>query len=245
MSIASFCQALRGNDIHRRAQATDGSNADEPVPDHTDRKSKVIVPLPHQVTVNSSKIIIDSKNHLTGDRRLKAIILHKAAVAYYCLVDQCEKERKYGSCLRYLRLSLDCYSKIAVRTAHRSLHPSPSLGAELKLQSMDKNNASTECKKLLSYIMSVAGDCRLMMSHASSTEDIERFRDELQAVDSIDLEIQKVIDGIGIEETSAGEHLFSVSFIRTATMLFDRRIQLDFGAHTRDRTESIGERARL
>ena len=129
--------------------------------------------------------------------------------------------------------------------ARSSSHTLRLLGAELKLQSMDKNNASAECKKLLSYIMSVAGDCRLMMSHASSTEDIERFRDELQVVDGIDLEIQKVIDGIGIEENSAGEPSCFFSLMLDRQRLFDCRIHLGLGADSRDRTESIGQCARL
>ncbi len=75
------------------------------------QKSKLIIPFPYQTTRNCTKFLIDNKNHLTGDRRLKAIILHKAALAYFCLVNQCEQEKNYGSCLRYLRLALNCYSK--------------------------------------------------------------------------------------------------------------------------------------
>jgi hypothetical protein len=82
-------------------------------PENSDGKSKVIVPLPYQATRHSSKILIDSKNHLTNDQRLKGIILHKAAAAYFCLVDRNEKEKNYGSCLRYLRLALNCYSEHA------------------------------------------------------------------------------------------------------------------------------------
>ncbi len=71
----------------------------------------MIVPLPYQATRHSSKTLIDNKNHLTNDQRLKGIVLHKAAAAYFCLVDRNEKEKNYGSCLRYLRLALNCYSK--------------------------------------------------------------------------------------------------------------------------------------
>ena len=78
---------------------------------NADGTSNVIVPLPYHATRHSSKMLIDNKNHLTNDRRLKAIILHKAAAAYFCLVDRNEKEKNYGSCLRYLRLALNCYSK--------------------------------------------------------------------------------------------------------------------------------------
>jgi hypothetical protein len=71
----------------------------------------VIVPLPYQITRNCTRFLIDNQNHLTSDQRLKAIILHKAAYAYFCLVDRYEQEKSYGSCLRYLRLALDCYSE--------------------------------------------------------------------------------------------------------------------------------------
>jgi hypothetical protein len=94
---------LRSNAIHRRIEAANQ-------PNQQDDSSSVIVPLPYQATRNSSKTLIDHKNHLTNDRRLKAIILHKAAAAYFCLVDRNEKEKNYGNCLRYLRLALNCYS---------------------------------------------------------------------------------------------------------------------------------------
>lgn len=73
------------------------------------------MPLPYQATRQSSKILIDGKNHLTNDGRLKSIILHKAAAAYFCLVDRNEKEKNYGACLRYLRMALNCYSRNLTR----------------------------------------------------------------------------------------------------------------------------------
>ena len=102
-ALKYLVEALRSNAIHRRVQSTEQST--------NDGKSKVIAPLPYQATRQSSKVLIDNKNHLTNDRRLKGIILHKAAAAYFCLVDRNEKEKNYGSCLRYLRLALNCYSK--------------------------------------------------------------------------------------------------------------------------------------
>lgn len=163
----------------------------------------MIVPLPYQATRHSSKNLIDNKNHLTNDQRLKGIILHKAAAAYFCLVDRNEKEKNYGSCLRYLRLALNCYSK------NFFLPPFFSIvmisGAELKLQSMDHSNSSTECKKLLSYIMSIAGDCRLMIAYITSNEEIEKHREQYQMMTEVDLEIQKVIDEVGIDVNSSGK----------------------------------------
>jgi hypothetical protein len=73
---------------------------------------------------------------------------------------------------------------------------------------MDHNNSSTECKKLLSYIMSIAGDCRLMIAHITSTEEIEKCREQYQIMSEVDLEIQKVIDEVGINENSSGKNLF-------------------------------------
>jgi hypothetical protein len=73
---------------------------------------------------------------------------------------------------------------------------------------MDHNNSSTECKKLLSYIMSIAGDCRLMIAHITSTDEIEKCREHYQIMSEVDLEIQKVIDEVGINENSSGKNLF-------------------------------------
>jgi hypothetical protein len=69
---------------------------------------------------------------------------------------------------------------------------------------MDQNNSSIECKKLFSYIMSVAGDCCLMILNFISTEDIEKYRKQYQEKDDIDLEIQNVINEVGIDENSLG-----------------------------------------
>jgi hypothetical protein len=73
---------------------------------------------------------------------------------------------------------------------------------------MDQNNTSIECKKLLSYIMSIAGDCRLMISHVISTEEIENFREQYRMMNEIDVEIQNVINEIGIDENSSGKIYF-------------------------------------
>ncbi len=70
---------------------------------------------------------------------------------------------------------------------------------------MDQNNSSMECKKLLSYIMSIAGDCRLMISHVISTEEIEKYREQYQTMNDVDLEIQNVIKEVGIDENSSGK----------------------------------------
>lgn len=173
----------------------------------SDETSRTIVPLPFHATRHSSKILIDQKNHLTNDRRLKAIVLHKASAAYFCLVDRHEKEKNYGSCLRYLRMALNCYSKTArkefasfsIRFCFRFQ------GAEMKFQSIDSTGtSSSESKKLLSYIMSIAGDCRLMMAHVTSTDEIDKFREQYQMVDQVDREIQRVIDEVLSDEATSG-----------------------------------------
>ncbi len=80
---------------------------------------------------------------------------------------------------------------------------------------MDQNNSSMECKKLLSYIMSIAGDCRLMISHVISTEEIEKYREQYQIMNDVDLEIQNVIKEVGIDENSSGKIYFFLSnFLR-------------------------------
>jgi hypothetical protein len=60
--------------------------------------------------------------------------------------------------------------------------------------------------------MSIAGDCRLMISHVISTEEIERFREQYQINNEIDSEIQRVIDEVGISENSSGK--FRMFFFR-------------------------------
>ncbi len=77
---------------------------------------------------------------------------------------------------------------------------------------MDQNNTSIECKKLLSYIMSIAGDCRLMISHVMTTQEIEKYREQYQIMDVVDLEIQNVINEVGIDENSSGRLTYFVSF---------------------------------
>ncbi|UJR27243.1 hypothetical protein I4U23_008538 [Adineta vaga] len=201
--------ALRSNAIHRRSQsATTNSDEAEQTSNDTINKSKVIIPLPYQSTRNCSKFLIDNQNHLTGDRRLKAIILHKAASSYYALVHRYEQEKNYGSCLRYLRLALNCHT------------------AELKLQSIDQNNSSIECRKLLSLIMSVAGDCRLMLSHIISTEEIEKFREQYQVINEIDIEIQNTIDEIGIDENSS-----EFSWVFELTPVIERNLYASANAY--------------
>jgi hypothetical protein len=66
---------------------------------------------------------------------------------------------------------------------------------------MDPNN----CKNFLSYLMSIAGDCRLMISHVTSTEEMEKFREQYQMMSEIDIEIQNVINEVGIDENSSGK----------------------------------------
>ncbi|UJR21959.1 hypothetical protein I4U23_025027 [Adineta vaga] len=204
-ALKYLVEALRSNAIHRRTQAataaSEQTNDQEKSSTSTEQKSKVIVPLPYKATRHSSKILIDNKNHLTTDGRLKSIILHKAAAAYFCLVDRNEKEKNYGSCLRYLRLALNCYS------------------AELKIQSMDHSNSTTESKKLLSYIMSIAGDCRLMIAHITSADEIEKYREQYQMMSDVDLEIQKVIDEVGIDRNSS-----EFSWISELTPVIDRNL---------------------
>ncbi|CAF3023383.1 unnamed protein product [Rotaria sp. Silwood2] len=196
------------NAIYRRAEGSTSSNEKEQTSDEIDQKSKVIVPLPYQTTRNCTKILIDSKNRLTCDQRLKAIILHKAASAYFCLVDRCEQDKNYGSCLHYLRLALNCYS------------------AEFKLQSMHPNNNNSECKRLLSYIMSIAGDCRLMISHVTSTEDFEKFREQYQIMNDIDCDIQNVIDEVGIDENSS-----EFSWVYELTPIIERNLSASAHAY--------------
>lgn len=76
------------------------------------------------------------------------------------------------------------------------------LGAELELQN---NN---ESKRLLSYIMSIAGDCRLMISHILSTEEFEKFREQYEITDEVDLEIENVINEVEIEKNFSGKLIF-------------------------------------
>ncbi|CAF2571311.1 unnamed protein product [Rotaria sp. Silwood2] len=67
---------------------------------------------------------------------------------------------------------------------------------------MDHHNSTTECKKLLSYIMSIAGDCRLMVAHVISKEE-EKYREQYHMMNEVDLETKKVIDEVGIDVNSS------------------------------------------
>ncbi|CAF4481678.1 unnamed protein product, partial [Didymodactylos carnosus] len=147
-------------------------------------KSKLIVPLQYKLTRTSSEILNDNKNHLTDDTRLKSLILHKAAAAYFCLADENEKLKHYGLCLRYLQLALKCYSNLFI------------LCAKIKLQLSDM-----EAKKLLSYIMSIAGDCRRMIAYTTSSEEIDKYREQYSLNNEIDQEFEKVTSEITGEQT--------------------------------------------
>ncbi|CAF4362975.1 unnamed protein product, partial [Adineta steineri] len=72
-ALKYLVEALRSNTIHRRTQAanastanSDPANEQENSSTNKDQKSKVIVPLPYKATRQSSKILIDNKNHLTN-----------------------------------------------------------------------------------------------------------------------------------------------------------------------------------
>jgi len=172
--------ALRSNEIHRRTNCNVTSSNDE---NDFERKSRIIVPSVFPVCRNSSKILIDNQNHLTGDRRLKRIILQKAALAYFCLADHAEKHGEFGSCLKYLQLAIRCFN------------------GQLSFQAKEMTNATNECRKLFSYIMSIAGDCRVMISHVRSENEWEKYREQVQSMTSIDEEIQKVIETRVIDES--------------------------------------------
>jgi hypothetical protein len=60
--------------------------------------------------------------------------------------------------------------------------------------------------------MSIAGDCRLMIAHVTSTEEIEKYREQYQIMNEIDLEIQKVIDEVGIDGNSSGNFVLMKIF---------------------------------
>ena len=112
--ILNICYCLKAFNSHRiyhRKQTSTTADKQEQTTDNTNKKSKVILPFPYQSRY-CTKFLMDSKNHLTNDRILKSIILHKAAAAYYCLIAYCEQEKNYGSCLRYIRLAINCYSTI-------------------------------------------------------------------------------------------------------------------------------------
>ncbi|CAF0785040.1 unnamed protein product [Didymodactylos carnosus] len=192
-ALKYLVEALRGNAIHRHSQANNDMNS-QSEQDQCQQKSKLVVPLQYKPTRTSSKILIDNKNRLTDDTRLKALILHKAAAAYFCLADGNEKLKHYGLCLRSLRLALKCHS------------------AKIKLQISD-----TEAKKLLSYIMSIAGDCRRMIAHTTSSEEIDKYREQYNLDNEIDKEFEKVTSEITGEQTE-------FSWVSELTPMIDRNL---------------------
>lgn len=75
------------------------------------------------------------------------------------------------------------------------------LEGELKFRGKDAN---AEGRKLFSYILSIAGDCRLMISHRHSSDEWEKYREQCQSISSIDEQIQNVIDPSVLEQISTG-----------------------------------------
>lgn len=51
--------------------------------------------------------------------------------------------------------------------------------------------------------MSAAGDCRLLISHVSSIEEWDKFREQIQISTDVDVEIQNLINEIGFDENSS------------------------------------------
>jgi hypothetical protein len=43
-----------------------------------------------------------------------------------------------------------------------------------------------------------------MIAHITSTEEIEKYREQYQIMNDVDLEIQKLIDEVGIDSNSSG-----------------------------------------
>ena len=56
--------------------------------------------------------------------------------------------------------------------------------------------------------MSIAGDCRLMIAHITSIEEVEKYREQYHIMNEVDLEIQKIIDEVGIDANSSGNNHF-------------------------------------
>ncbi|CAF3917280.1 unnamed protein product, partial [Rotaria sp. Silwood1] len=74
--------------------------------------------------------------------------------------------------------------------------------------------------------MSIAGDCRLMISHVTSTEDFEKFREQYQIMNDIDCDIQNVIDEVGIDE-----HSSEFSWVYELTPIIERNLSASAHAY--------------
>ncbi|CAF4931176.1 unnamed protein product [Rotaria sp. Silwood1] len=91
---------------------------------------------------------------------------------------------------------------------------------------MDQNNNSIDFKRLLSYIMSIDADCHLMLSHVTSTKEIEKYCGQNQIMNDIDCEIQNVIYEIRIDENS-----FEYSWVIELTPIIERNLSASAHAY--------------
>jgi hypothetical protein len=88
---------------------------------------------------------------------------------------------------------------------------------------MNPTHTSVECEALLTSIMTMAGDCRLRISHVTSTDEWERFHEQAQIMNDIDREIQQAIDDIGTDENASGSHVVSISnVVLKCVRIFDK-----------------------
>ena len=69
--------------------------------------------------------------------------------------------------------------------------------------------------------MSIAGDCRLMMAHITSTDEIEKYREQYLIMNDVDLQMQKVIDEAGVDENASGERISRVPALCSSSALRD------------------------
>lgn len=116
---------------------------------------------------------------------------------------------------------------------------------QLSFQAKDMTNATNECRKLFSYVMSIAGDCRVMISHVRSENEWEKYREQVQSMTSIDEEIQNVIESRVIDETCKGKNENDEEKKPNVRLCFSIRIRLGLGIDRRDGTKSFRQYQRL
>ncbi|CAF4847044.1 unnamed protein product [Rotaria socialis] len=67
--------------------------------------------------------------------------------------------------------------------------------------------------------MSIAGDCRLMIVHITSREEVEKYREQYHMMSEVDLEIRKAIDEVGINAENS-----EFSWVAELTPMIERNL---------------------
>ena len=161
-----------------------------------------VIPLNFQVETRSENNIalnIKTNNAFKKLCHNKGLILQKLISAYYCLAVSSSKNLNYGHAFQYMNIAVDLYF------------------ARCKVWPFDKNS---DLKKILYYLISLCGDCRLLVASKlqNSEENFKTYLNQFNSVgdyyDKIVIEKANVILNEGeIEDYSRVKSFFSIQSI--------------------------------